>query len=229
MDIKGEKNSFFVANLYTVVSLFIEKWSCWCHAYFNARALKCHFEALSFWYFCPIRWKNIGWGKVTMQQVVVITAYCTRLLHEKSSLNTVLDCQDQIRCSFAEKKNQSLFYVSLYCLVWRSAVFVCSPMKVKPARKQKLEDQTMWKWQWQQSKLSFWPTTSPMIFCCSHVLCHFSVDISSVTLFFWVALVSAYTSEVWRCGAGKALSTGQKNVNLIKKKSFPIKRIIMLD
>ena len=66
------------------------------------------------------------------------------------------------------KYNQSLFYVSLYCLVWHSVVFVCSPMKVKPARKQKLEDQTMWKWQWQQSKLSFWPTTSPMIFCCSH-------------------------------------------------------------
>lgn len=125
------------------------------------------------------------------------------------------------------KYNQSLFYVSLYCLVWHSVVFVCSPMKVKPARKQKLEDQTMWKWQWQQSKLSFWPTTSPMIFCCSHVLCHFSVDINFVT-FFWVALVLAYTSEVWRCDAGKALSTGQKNVNLIKK-SFLIKRIIMLD
>ena len=53
-----------------------------------------------------------------MQQVVVITAYCTRLLHEKSSLNTVLDCQDQIRCSFAEKKKPKfvLRFFVLSCL-----------------------------------------------------------------------------------------------------------------
>lgn len=178
MDIKGKKNSFFVANLYTVVSIFIEKWSCWCHAYFNAGALKCHFEALSlFWLFLSYHVKKYWMGK--SENAANCCYYC--ILHQTIAWEKLLKyCAWLSRSNkmfICWKYNQSLFYVSLYCLVWHSVVFVCSPMKVKPARKQKLEDQTMWKWQWQQSKLSFWPTTSPMIFCCSHVLCHFSVDI----------------------------------------------------
>lgn len=215
MDIKGRKNSFLGANLYTVVSLFIEKWSCWCHAYFNARVLKCHFEALSFGYFCPIMWKNIGWGKVTMQQIVVITAYCTRLLHEKNSLNTVLDCQDQTRCSFAENITKVCF------------MFLCIVLFVT----QRFLSAHLWRWSQlgnrnlriklcgndNDSSLNFHfhPQLHPWSFAVH--MYHVISLLTSIT-FFGVALVLAYTSEVWRCGAGKALSTGQINVNLIKKK-----------
>ena len=224
---KGKKNSSLGANLYTVVSLFIEKWSCWCHAYFNARALKCHFEALSFGYFWPIMWKNIGWGKVTVQQIVVITAYCTRLLHEKNSLNTVLGCQDQTRCSFAENITKVCFMFLCIVLFGTQWFLSAHPWRWSQLGNRNLRIKLCGNDNDSSLNFQFDPQLHPWSFAV-HMYYVISLLTSTITLVFLGCIgfgLHIWSLKMWCWESSLHRTKKCKSY----KKSFLIKRIIMLD